>query len=123
MFEIHQEFLFDAAHHFPGMPEGHRYRGLHGHSFRVAITIQGRPQPPNGFVADLGEIEQACAELHRRLDHGYLNEIPGLESPSLETISKWIWDQLSPRYPGLVKVMVARDSSRHGCTYFGPARG
>jgi 6-pyruvoyltetrahydropterin/6-carboxytetrahydropterin synthase len=119
MFEIHQEFVFDAAHRFPGMPDGHQYRGVHGHSFRVTVTIAGAAQA-SGFVVDLGELEQACARLHDKLDHSYLNDIEGLETPSLERIAQWTWAQLQPLYPGLARVAVTRDSRRHGCTYFGP---
>lgn len=123
MFEIYQEFNFDAAHRFPTMPEGHLYRGLHGHSFRVGVTIAGEPAEPNGFVVDLGELQRACSELHGRLDHGYLNDVPGLQVPSLENIAKWVWDQLKARYPALTKVTVARDSQRQACSYTGPGTG
>jgi len=119
MFEVHQEFTFDAAHRFPRMPEGHRYGGLHGHSFRVGVTVRGAPDA-HGFVVDLGELQQACAGLHRELDHAFLNDIPGLEAPSLENIAQWVWQRLKPRYAGLAKVTVARDSLRQSCTYFGP---
>jgi 6-pyruvoyltetrahydropterin/6-carboxytetrahydropterin synthase len=120
MFEIYQEFSFDAAHHFPQMPQGHRYQGVHGHSFRVAVALAGGETQADGFLVDLGELQKACEALRGRLDHAYLNEIPGLEMPSLENIAKWVWGELKPRYPALARVTVARDSSRHGCTYFGP---
>lgn len=120
MFEVYQEFVFDAAHRFAAMPDGHRYAGLHGHSFRVGVSVAGRPSGSAGFVVDLGELQQACAELHRELDHAYLNDVRGLEAPSLENIARWVWDRLKPRYPGLTKVTVARDSLRQSCTYLGP---
>jgi 6-pyruvoyltetrahydropterin/6-carboxytetrahydropterin synthase len=120
-FEVRQEFVFDAAHHFPDMPSGHKYRGVHGHSFRVEVVVRGTPHAPNDFVVDLGDLDRACKQLHERLDHKYLNEIPGLEKPSLENITQWIWGQLAPEFPGLARVAVSRDSYRHGCTYTGPA--
>jgi len=120
-FEVRQEFAFDAAHHFPEMPQGHKYHGVHGHSFRVEVAIGGTPRAPNGFVVDLGELDRACKQLHERLDHKYLNEIPGLEKPSLENIAQWIWRELVPQFPGLARVSINRDSYRHGCTYTGPA--
>jgi len=119
MFEIYQEFVFDAAHRFPQMPDGHRYAGLHGHSFRVGVTIAGEPAA-GGFVVDLGELRHACDEVHGELDHAYLNDLPGLEVPSLENIARWVWERLKPRYRGLAKVTVARDSLRQSCTYLGP---
>ena len=118
--EIGYEFGFDAAHHFPGMPRGHRYRGLHGHSFRVTVVVRGAPRPPHGFVADFSRLERACLALHRRLDHALLNRIAGLASPSLERLSLWIWDRLAPKFPGLARVTVRRDSLGQSCTYAGP---
>src|SRR5258706_3368919 len=85
--EIYQEFTFDAAHRFPGVPEGHPYHGLHGHSFVARVVLLGKVDPRTGFIADLGEIEKSCERLRERLDHKYLNEIDGLEVPSLENIA------------------------------------
>lgn len=119
MFEIHQEFIFDAAHHFPELAKGHKYHGVHGHSFRVVVTIAGQADAASGFVVDLEELEKTCARLHERLDHSFLNDVKGLEKPSLENITRWIWTQLVPSYPGLARITVARDSRRHGCTYSG----
>ena len=117
--EISYRFGFDAAHHFTGMPRGHRYRGVHGHSFSVELSVRGTPQPPNGFVADFGKLEKACARLHRKLDHTLLNDIPGLAQPSLENLSVWIWRQLKPKFAGLARVTVRRDSLGQACTYAG----
>jgi 6-pyruvoyltetrahydropterin/6-carboxytetrahydropterin synthase len=116
--EIYQEFTFDAAHRFPGVPEGHPYHGLHGHSFVARIALSGRVDPKTGFIADLGEVEKRCQALRARLDHKYLNEIDGLEVPSLENIAVWIWESLKPDLP-LARVEVRRESCRHGCVYAG----
>jgi 6-pyruvoyltetrahydropterin/6-carboxytetrahydropterin synthase len=123
MFEVHHEFVFDAAHHFPGLPKGHRYQGMHGHSFRVVVTISGEPDEASGFVVDLEELERSCARLHERLDHSVLNDALGLEKPSLENIARWIWTQLAPSYAGLARITVARDSRGQGCTYTGNRKG
>jgi 6-pyruvoyltetrahydropterin/6-carboxytetrahydropterin synthase len=51
-----------------------------------------------------------------------LNEIPGLEKPSLENLSAWIWQQLAPQLRLLARVTVRRDSIGQSCSYQGPAR-
>ena len=117
--EIYQEFSFDAAHRFPGAPEGHPYHGVHGHSFVARVVLAGRVDPATGFIADLGQVEKRCGELRERLDHKYLNEVGGLDVPSLENIAVWIWDNLKPALPALARVEVRRDSLKHGCTYAG----
>ena len=118
--EISYEFGFDAAHRFPGMPRGHRYRGVHGHSFRAEIALQGSPSAVTGFVSDFARLESACRRLRGRLDHALLNEIAGLENPSLENVCLWIWRQLSVKFAGLSRVTVRRDSLGQSCTYRGP---
>ena len=117
--QISYRFGFDAAHRFAGMPRGHRYRGVHGHSFSVEVAVRGAAQPPNGFVADFSKLEAACARLRRMLDHSLLNDIPGLKQPSLENLCVWIWDKLKPKFPGLARVTVRRDSLGQACTYTG----
>ena len=31
----------------------------------------------------------------------------------------WIWQRLQPRFPGLHRVVMRRDSCRQGCVYYG----
>jgi 6-pyruvoyltetrahydropterin/6-carboxytetrahydropterin synthase len=121
-FEIRYEFGFDAAHHFPKAPRGHRYRGLHGHSFRVEVALRGTPRPPSGFVADFARVERACQALRKQLDHALLNSIAGLGQPSLENLCAWIWAKLAPKLGELARVTVRRDSLGQSCTYVGPTR-
>jgi 6-pyruvoyltetrahydropterin/6-carboxytetrahydropterin synthase len=121
MTELSYEFIFDAAHRFNHKPVGHKYRALHGHSFRAEVAVRGEPNAATGFIVDFETLEQACAQLREKLDHNFLNEIPGLEIPSLENISRWIWRQLAPQFSGLYRVTVRRDSLRQGCSYFGEA--
>ena len=118
--EIAYRFGFDAAHRFETFPEGHPYRGVHGHSFQVEVAIAGTPDPATGFVADFGAIERACAAVREGLDHRMLNEVPGLEKPSLENLCLFIWKALAPRFAGLARVTVRRDSSGQSCSYTGP---
>lgn len=120
--EISYRFGFDAAHRFAGYPEGHRYGGLHGHSFQVEIALEGEPDARTGFVADFAELERTCAGLREKLDHRLLNEVEGLEQPSLERLAQWLWRRLAPEFAGLARVTVRRDSSGQSCTYRGPAR-
>lgn len=119
--EIAYRFGFDAAHRFETYPEGHPYRGVHGHSFQVEVAVRGSPDPASGFIADFGELEKACAKVRAELDHRMLNEVRGLGKPSLENLSVWIWERLAPQFRGLARVSVRRDSLGQSCTYTGPA--
>ena len=118
--ELSCRFGFDAAHYFEHFADGHPNRELHGHSFQVEIAVRGEPDPRTGFVIDFGDLEAACSELRRALDHRLLNDLDGLGNPSLENLCRWIWERLAPRLASLSRVTVRRDSAGQACTYCGP---
>ena len=104
--ELFKEFTFESAHRLPHVPAGHKCGRLHGHSFRVAIYIEGDVDPQTGWIRDFSEIKAIFKPLYEQLDHNYLNDIPGLENPTSEVLAKWIWDEMKPRVPLLSAVMV-----------------
>lgn len=115
-FEITKAATFDAAHRLPdGGPEGSPYTRLHGHSFRVEATVRGETKPPVGWVADLAELDQALRRVAGELDHGLLNEKPGLESPTLEHICLYFAERLKPAFPGLSRIVVSRPTINESC--------
>ena len=117
--KISYAFGFDAAHRFATTPRGHKYSGIHGHSFQCQVTLRGTPRAPHGFVADLAQIERICLTLRKQLDHTLFNEIKELQSPSLEHLAVWIWRRLATKLPGLARVDVRRDSLGQACSYSG----
>jgi 6-pyruvoyltetrahydropterin/6-carboxytetrahydropterin synthase len=120
--ELAYRFGFDAAHEFAHFTAGHPNHGLHGHSFQAEVAVRGEPARDTGFIVDFGELEKACAAVRAELDHRVLNRIAGLEAPSLENLCIWIWRRLAPRFPGLARVTVGRESVGQSCTYTGPAQ-
>ncbi|MYB09775.1 MAG: 6-carboxytetrahydropterin synthase QueD [Acidimicrobiia bacterium] len=116
--EIFKEFTFEAAHRLPNVPEGHKCSRLHGHSYRVAIHVEGPVDDQAGWIIDFADISCAFKPLHHRLDHYYLNEIEGLENPTSENLACWIWDRLEGYLPGLSQVVV-RETCTSGCVYRG----
>ena len=116
--ELYKEFRFEAAHLLPNVPEGHKCRRLHGHSFRVRVLVRGPVDPVTGWVMDFGELKAAWRPLHEALDHRYLNDLPGLENPTSEVLARWIWGRLLPALPQLALVEV-RETCTSGCRYRG----
>lgn len=105
--EIVRHFRFEAAHRLPNVPEGHKCARLHGHSFRVTLTVGGEVDPTLGWIVDFAELDDAWKRLHDVLDHRYLNEIPGLENPTSELLCRWIYDRVElPAAARLVSVTV-----------------
>jgi 6-pyruvoyltetrahydropterin/6-carboxytetrahydropterin synthase len=115
--ELYKEFTFEAAHLLPNVPEGHKCRRLHGHSFQVRVTVAGPVDPHTGWVMDFGTIKAGCAEVHDALDHRYLNDIEGLENPTSERVAEWIWNRLIGRLP--LAAVEVRETCTTGCVYRG----
>jgi 6-pyruvoyltetrahydropterin/6-carboxytetrahydropterin synthase len=115
-FEITKAATFDAAHHLNVGPAEHRYRSLHGHSFRVEATVAGEMIPGEDWVADLGELETALKAVAHELDHGLLNEKPGLENPTLERLCLYFRDRLTDRFPGLSRIEISRPTIGERCS-------
>jgi 6-pyruvoyltetrahydropterin/6-carboxytetrahydropterin synthase len=118
---IYKEFQFEAAHFLATAPAGSPNARVHGHSFRARVTIDGVPGANTGYVFHFDELAQTMAEAQDALDHRLLNEVEGLEAPTLERIAIWLWNRLQNRVPGLAEIEIARDSCGEGAIYNGPA--
>jgi len=117
--ELRKTFQFEAAHLLPLLPESHKCRRLHGHSFQVEVVVEGENDPRLGWVMDYAEISAAFKPLWEQLDHNYLNEIPGLGNPTSENVAIWIWERLHPSLPLLKEIVVAETCTAR-CVYRGP---
>ena len=90
---IGRTYRFESAHHLPLVPEGHRCRNLHGHNYRMTVTLRGKPDG-RGFVKDFAEIDELVAPLLERVDHRLLNDVEGLENPTAEIIAAWFFARI-----------------------------
>jgi len=111
------KFTFEAAHQSP--PGS----GLHGHSFRDVVYLNGNPDLVFGWTHNLFEVETAIEAIRKPLDHSYLNAIEGLAVPSSENAAGWIWRRLDRTLPGLDRVLLrgGLDDAGEGCCYSGHA--
>ena len=114
-FEITKSATFEAAHYLDHGPAESRYRRLHGHSFRVEATVRGAALGDEGWVTDLADLDAALHAITGELDHGLLNERPGLETPTLERLCLHFADRLKPRFSGLSRIVVSRPSVGESC--------
>ncbi len=113
--EITKRVTFEAAHRLPTPDAPGEYGRLHGHSFVLEVTLRGAPDSVRGWVHDLGEIKAALDDVKAKLDHAYLNDLEGLERPTLERVCAWIAGKLAPRFATLSRVTVERPSLGERC--------
>ncbi|WP_017303815.1 6-carboxytetrahydropterin synthase QueD [Spirulina subsalsa] len=94
---IYKEFRFEAAHRLP-YHDG-KCRRLHGHSWVGRVYVKGdrliREGAKQGMIQDFGDLKAYLKPLLEEfLDHHYLNETTGLESPTSEAIAQWVYERL-----------------------------
>jgi len=104
--EIFRVFQIEAAHFLPNVPEGHKCRRLHGHSFRIEVHVGGDVGAESGWVMDFADVKRAFQPLFDQLDHHCLNDVEGLENPTSENLARWVWHRLQPGLPGLKRIVV-----------------
>lgn len=116
--DIYKEFTFEAAHMLPRVPDGHKCKRLHGHSFRVEVHVSDALEPTLGWVMDFADIKTVVKPVIARLDHFYLNDIAGLDNPTSENIARWLWRHIQPLLPRLSAIVV-KETCTSGCIYRG----
>ncbi|MBS1716987.1 MAG: 6-carboxytetrahydropterin synthase QueD [Armatimonadetes bacterium] len=120
--EVSKSFTLEAAHWLPNVSEGHKCGRMHGHSFHVEVTVSGEVGAESGWVMDFAEIKRVFQPIHDLLDHNCLNNIPGLENPTSESLAKWIWQRLAADLPGLCRITI-QETCTSRCSYTGEVTG
>lgn len=111
--ELTQSFYFEAAHTLRRYVEGEieSSRRIHGHTYHAEVTLRGEPDLETGMVMDLGFVRRELATLRERLDHRFLDEVPGIGPATLENLCAFIARELVPVLPAVVRVSVFRPAS------------
>jgi 6-pyruvoyltetrahydropterin/6-carboxytetrahydropterin synthase len=95
MYEVSVDETFAAAHNLRG------YKGkcedLHGHNYKVRVTLQGKELDSVGLLYDFVHLKQVIHGVIGALDHKYLNELKPFDvlNPSAENIARYIYDETS----------------------------
>ncbi|HYP06546.1 MAG TPA: 6-carboxytetrahydropterin synthase QueD [Bryobacteraceae bacterium] len=97
MFEVTVEQTFAAAHAL------REYKGkcenLHGHNYRVQVTVEGEALNRIGLLVDFVELKRVVREVIAYLDHRFINELEPFTviNPSAENMAKYFYDEVSAR--------------------------
>ncbi len=115
---IYKQFTFDSAHFLPNVPEGHKCREMHGHTYLLTLFAEGPVKHPEGWVMDFGDIKNIMRPIIDILDHHLLNDVPGLENPTAELLAIWLWNKVKPLMP-LLKKIELKETPTSGVSYEG----
>jgi len=115
---LFKHFTFDSAHFLPRVPDGHKCKNVHGHTYHLTIYIKNKVDPNYGWVMDFNDIKNIVKPVIDRIDHQLLNDITGLENPTAENMAIWLWNQIKPQLAWLSKIEL-RETPSSGVIYEG----
>ncbi|MFB3828138.1 MAG: 6-carboxytetrahydropterin synthase QueD [Bryobacteraceae bacterium] len=99
MFEVSVEETFAAGHalrHYHGKCEN-----VHGHNYRVLVTLAGDRLDEAGLLVDFVELKRVMHAVLDRLDHRFLNDVPPFDTlnPSAENMARYIFEEIAKGLP------------------------
>lgn len=115
---IYKRFVFDSAHFLPNVPDGHKCKNIHGHTYRLTVYLEGDLEEDLQWVMDFKDLKDVVKPIIDTLDHKLMNDIEGLENPTAERIAIWIWDKIKPGLPLLSKIEL-NETPTSGVVYEG----
>lgn len=115
-FELKQHFQIESARFLPHLPKEHPCSRMHGHSFKIILTLVGDVDPKIGWVIDYNDIQAAMKPFLEKIDHRVLNEVEGLENPTSELLAVWIYERARKVLPQLTRVTIA-ETPLTECSY------
>ena len=99
--KVRRSFDFDAAHRLPRHPG--KCRELHGHSYRLVVTVDRGVDPASGLAVDFSDLKAVVKrEVVDLLDHSFVND--RIENPTAEVMAVWIWNRLAGPLAGLAEI-------------------
>lgn len=95
MYKLNVTDSFSAAHRLVGYDGA--CQNLHGHNYKIRISILCRELDEIGLALDYKVIKAALAEVLNELDHSYLNDVTALAgiNPTSENLARHIFQQMT----------------------------
>jgi 6-pyruvoyltetrahydropterin/6-carboxytetrahydropterin synthase len=97
MYELKVIKSFAAAHRLTMV--GSKCENMHGHNWKIEVYVTGDKLNAGGVLVDFGEIKARLAEVIKKLDHKFLNELDYFSdgNPSSENIAYFVANELQAK--------------------------
>lgn len=102
---IWRRYSLQSAHRLPNVPAGHKCGRVHGHGFEIIVHAD-LDLGSRELGVDYDHLDALWAPIQSESHYAFLNDIPGLENPTSEMISSWLWARLKPQLPQLSWITV-----------------
>jgi 6-pyruvoyltetrahydropterin/6-carboxytetrahydropterin synthase len=124
MFKVTITKSFSAAH---ALKIGGKCEDLHGHNFKVDVTVEGRELNREGILIDFRDLKRWTAEVLDALDHKYLNDLPPFsgECATSEHVARHVYSLIAEKMKGLsslIAEVTVWESESSRVTYSGEDR-
>ncbi|OHD55425.1 MAG: 6-carboxytetrahydropterin synthase QueD [Spirochaetes bacterium GWF1_51_8] len=87
-----KDFKFDAAHSLENYHG--KCENLHGHTYKLSVTVKARMLPENGMIVDFVELSKIVKDnIISKLDHSFINDT--VKQSTAENIVMWIHGKLA----------------------------
>lgn len=100
MFEVFVEETFAAGHSL------RNYKGkcekIHGHNYRVRVTVEGESLTEAGLLVDFSELKRILRASIEKLDHVFLNDVAPFNeiNPSAENMARHFYKEIAQALDG-----------------------
>jgi len=114
MFELSVERTFCAAH---AISIGGRREPVHGHNWRVSVTVAGETLDSDGLLCDFHVIERVLDGVIEPMHNADLNRVQPFTSvnPTAEQVARHIAAAIAPGLPGHAALRSVSVAEAPGC--------
>jgi 6-pyruvoyltetrahydropterin/6-carboxytetrahydropterin synthase len=114
--ELKQHFHIESARYLPNLPKTHPCSKMHGHSFKISLSIIDKCNAKLGWVIDYNDITKIVSPILNEIDHKVLNEVKGLENPTTEILCVWLFNRIKSALPQISRITIA-ETNQSECSY------
>jgi 6-pyruvoyltetrahydropterin/6-carboxytetrahydropterin synthase len=108
VYEVGVVAQFEAAHRLIG--DFGRAASMHGHTYRLEVTVRGERLDADGTLLDIGPLRAAVDDLAAKLHYQDLTAVPSLAgvNTTMEALARHCWEALAAplRQRALTSLMV-----------------
>ncbi|MGE5574851.1 MAG: 6-carboxytetrahydropterin synthase QueD [Ignavibacteria bacterium] len=118
MYRLRTEAEFSAAHKIDG------YKGkcaqLHGHTYKIEVFVVAKELSSISVSFDVRVLKEMLRKITDRLDHSFLNDLEELGNPTMENISKYVFQEMKQNLSKEIVLEKVRvwETPKSWCEYF-----
>ncbi len=116
MITITKEFHFSASHRLDGLHADHPCARHHGHNYIIKVCLADTTPDDIGFVQDYNDLKPIKDYVDNVLDHRHLNDVFPQVNPTVENMSKLIFDMFSAQFPKMIAIEMS-ETPKTNCRY------